>query len=234
MVMKLLERILIGGMLLIASGKIIAQENGMNKKLEKLPLKEFNSPGKGDSFILLLTGDGGWRDLTNSIGNYFSERNMPVIGINSRSYFWSEKKRQQVAGDITTVIHHYSEKWKRKNVIIIGYSFGADVLPLVFNALPPDVKNMTKYLVLIAPGQHANFIIKLMEYFSSDDDGIPILPELDKITKIPVYIICDDDKHALCHVLSDNWDYQIVEGGHHFNDRYDKINALIEKKIAGR
>ena len=93
---------------------------------------------------------------------------------------------------------------------------------------------MTKYLVLIAPGQHANFIIKLMEYFSSDDDGIPILPELEKIIKVPVYIICDDDRHALCHVLSDNWDYQMVEGGHHFNDQYDKINGLIEKKIAGR
>ncbi len=208
-----------------------ATDNDNGDDLGKLPLKEFSSSGKGDDFILLLTGDGGWRDLTNSIGNYFSKRNLPVIGLNSRSYFWSEKKKKEVAGDLTRIIDNYKAKWHRKKVIIIGYSFGADVLPLVYNELPPEIKNITNYLVLIAPGQHANLIIKLIEYFSSQDDGIPILPELEKIKNVPVYIICDDNKKALCNVLSDKWDYQTVGGGHHFNDEYDKINGLIEKKI---
>lgn len=56
-------------------------------RLGSLPLKEFYTSSDEESFVLLLTGDGGWKKLVSSVANNFVRHNIPVVGLNSRSYF---------------------------------------------------------------------------------------------------------------------------------------------------
>ena len=63
-------------------------------------------------------------------------RGVAVVGFNSLKYFWKEKTPEDTAADLARVVQHYSEAWNRHRVMLIGYSFGAGLLPfLTFYAI---------------------------------------------------------------------------------------------------
>ena len=58
------------------------------------------------------------------------------MGVDSLRYFWSEKPPERVAADLARILRHYGEAWKAKQVALIGYSFGAGIVPFALNRLP--------------------------------------------------------------------------------------------------
>ena len=87
---------------------------------------------------IVYSGDGGWRDIDKDIADRLHELGMPVVGVDSLRYFWSEQRPKVAAADLAQIIAHYRIAWQRGRVILIGYSFGADVLPFLVNRLPED------------------------------------------------------------------------------------------------
>ena len=206
------------------SFKLKSQENE-----SKLPVKEFPVSGTGRSFVLLLSGDGGWKDLVKEVAKNFTSIGIPVAGLNSRSYFWREKSRVKLSEDLNYLTNYYMEKWNKKEVILVGYSFGADVIPFAYDSMD---KSVIKKIILISPYKTAHFKIKLSEYIITATDGFPVTLQLKKIDPDLLYIICDDDKNSLCNELDQNiWNYTYLEGGHHFNSEYQKLNNLINNFI---
>ena len=61
---------------------------------------------------------------------------MPVVGWDSLRYFWRVKTPEVMAADLALVISSYTARWNATKVLLVGYSFGADVLP---TALPPSL-----------------------------------------------------------------------------------------------
>ena len=47
-----------------------------------------------------------------------------VIGLNAKDYFWNKKKPQEAAIAIEEAINGSNKEWKRKSIVLIGYSFG--------------------------------------------------------------------------------------------------------------
>ncbi len=84
----------------------------------------------------MISGDGGWAGLDRSIAKSFAARGIPVVGIDSLRYFWSEKTPDGTARDLAAIIQQYQQRWHRNAVYLLGYSFGADVLPFIVNRLP--------------------------------------------------------------------------------------------------
>ena len=61
---------------------------------------------------------------------------IPVAGFDSLPrYFWTARTPQRVADDLDRLIRYYAA-WQRDDVLLIGYSQGADVLPFALNRLP--------------------------------------------------------------------------------------------------
>ena len=213
------------GLIILCSANMKEKEH----RLGSLPLKEFYTYSDEESFVLLLTGDGGWKKLVSSVANNFVRHNIPVVGLNSRSYFQDEKTPEILASDIQNIIELYAEKWDKKSVIIVGYSFGADVIPFALEGY----KNFNvKKLILISPYIKAHFKIRLSDYLFGPSHGSAVLTQLQKINKKDVFIICDDDKNGLCRVFQDQeWNYTYLGGGHHFNEEYNKLNQLINENL---
>ena len=46
---------------------------------------------------VIYSGDGGWRDIDKDIAGALQEKGIPVVGVDSLRYFWSEKTPDQVA-----------------------------------------------------------------------------------------------------------------------------------------
>ena len=65
--------------------------------LAGLPLIELPVTGPGKLMAVIYSGDGGWRDIDKEIAGRLQAKGIPVVGVDSLRYFWSEKPPDQVA-----------------------------------------------------------------------------------------------------------------------------------------
>ena len=137
-----------------------------------------------DSVVVLLTGDGGWAGLDREVAAQFGAHGVPVIALSSLKYFWHARTPDQTALDVARLARYALGAYRRTRVILVGYSFGADVLPFVVNRLPVDVLDRTASLHLLALSTRADFEIHPADWLrrSPSDDGMPVVPE---ITRLP-------------------------------------------------
>ena len=70
----------------------------------KLPLIDLPAEPRGPLLAIILSGDGGWRDLDKTIGEKPQSEGVSVVGWDCLSYFWSRKSPEQLARDLDAVI----------------------------------------------------------------------------------------------------------------------------------
>jgi type IV secretory pathway VirJ component len=179
-------------------------------------------------FAILVSGDGGWAGLDRSVASALSARGIPVAGLDSLRYFWTARTPQGFASDIDRMIRFYATRWNKSHALLIGYSQGADVLPFAVNRLPAGTRALVARTVLMGPGQNASFEFHLSNWLGTDE-GLPILPEAQKLGSGSVLCLYgDDERDSLCAKLPPGRMHsQMLPGGHHFNGAYDELADLI-------
>ena len=197
-----------------------------------LPIIEIPAqPGtpSGDSFALIMSGDGGWAGLDKEVAQALTAQGIPVVGLDSLRYFWSARTPDGLAADTDRMIRYYLAHWARKRVLLIGYSQGADVLPFAVNRLPPATRARIALTALMSMSEHALFEFHVSSWISDDNSGPATLPEVNRISGTPVLCIYgEDDRDSLCPKL-DPSKVRIVKlkGGHHFNGDYAALARAI-------
>lgn len=200
--------------------------------LAELPLIEVLASGpaaaKSDQFAVLLSGDGGWAGLDKEVAGALSERGIPVAGIDSLRYFWKARTPAGLAADIDRIVRYYAYQWKKKRVLLIGYSQGADVLPFAINRLPAETRDLVQLNVLIGVGKQASFEFHVSNWFSNSS-GTPIKPETDKLSSADTLCLYGaDDDESLCPTIGTAHARVVnLAGGHHFGGDYRKLAELI-------
>jgi type IV secretory pathway VirJ component len=198
----------------------------------KLPLIESKTSENNGYYVILLTGNGGWRELVQSITRYLNSKNVSVLAINTKQYLLSEKKPVQIACDLEALMDRYNIKWGHDTVVFIGYSMGAEILPFAVNCMGETYREKLQDLILIGPWQKATFKVKLADYFYEVNKGADIYAELKKMKKINTYIICDDNDISICHKNLDGVvDHDMLAGGHHFGGDYITLAKMIGSRL---
>jgi type IV secretory pathway VirJ component len=133
------------------------------------------------------------------------------------------------------VIDTYAARWGASKVALVGYSFGAGVLPFAYDRLPPEAKQRVVLLSLLGFGSAADFEISMMGWLGAPptENALPTKPALAPID--PSMIQCfygRDDGDSLCPVLAKTDKAEVIEtpGGHHFDGDYE---ALAEDILRG-
>ncbi len=132
-----------------------------------LPLVELPASPPSRRMAIFFSGDGGWRDIDRTIGENLQSMGVSVVGWDSVRYFWSKKTPEQTAADLSAVISAYSAKWHTDKVALIGFSFGADVLPFLYDRLRPALKAHVSLLSLLSLGQAADWEIRVAEWLGA-------------------------------------------------------------------
>ena len=127
-------------------------------------MQEVHASGNSQDFALLLTGDGGWAGLDQELAARLAAQGVPTVGLNSLKYFWTERSADQTARDVARVLHHYLSAWNKQRVLLVGYSFGADVLPFVVNRLPPELRARIASVSLLGIDAHASFEVRISDW----------------------------------------------------------------------
>jgi type IV secretory pathway VirJ component len=175
-----------------------------------------------DAFAIIMSGDGGWAGLDQDIAAALSARGIPVVGLDSLRYYWTARTPQGVAADTDRMIRYYLAHFGKKRVLLIGYSQGADVLPFAVNRLPPASKAQVALTAILGMSEHALFEFHVSSWISDDASGPLTLPEVNRLTGMPVLCIYGEDEHdSLCPKL-DPLKFKVVKvkGGHHFDGNY--------------
>jgi type IV secretory pathway VirJ component len=205
---------------------------GLPSSVSDLPLIELPATGKqGNRMAVIVSGDGGWAGIDKELGGIFSTEGIPVTGLNSLKYFWDRRSPESCARDLERIIGHYRKVWSKEEVVLFGYSFGADVLPFMVNRLSPESLKHVAGIALISPSHSASFEFHVSDWLSdsSDPASVPVLPELEKMKGHKVLCMAgSDEPDSLCKDLKLVWVKNvIVPGGHHLGGDYSRIARTI-------
>ena len=194
-----------------------------------LPLQEVHASGTSNEFALLLTGDGGWAGLDQELAARLAASGVPTVGLNSLKYFWSARTPEQTAQDVARVLRHYLAAWGKQRVLLVGYSFGADVLPFVVNRLPPDLRERVASVSLLGIDANASFEVRVSDWVGGDDGGPATQPEVGRITHLPVLCLYGEgEKDSICPGLPQaSATREQVGTGHHFGGEYATLAERI-------
>jgi type IV secretory pathway VirJ component len=198
--------------------------------LQGLPIVEVPARTASDRMALLITGDGGWAGLDRDLAQGLADNSVSVVGLNSLKYFWKARTPDEVATDVARLLRHYLSEWHRSRVLLIGYSFGAEVLPFVVNRLPQDLRERIEAVDLLGPGTSATFEVHVSEWIPGvSESGTPIAPEVARLRGVPLLCIHGaDEPESLCPQLPPQSSENAAVGqGHHFSGDYAQLLAKI-------
>ncbi len=202
--------------------------------ISNLPLVELPAAGPGDLLAVFYSGDGGWRDLDKQIGEILAAHGIATIGVDSLRYFWQERTPQQVADDLAAILQHYRAAWGRDQAILLGYSFGAGVLPFAVNRLPAALRAMVRQVSLLGIEKLAPFEFHVTNWLGAGGgaDARPVLPEIARLDPriVQCFYGADEDDTACTAPEFERAERIETQGGHHFDGDYA---ALADKIMAG-
>ena len=222
--------------------------------LEKSTVKLLATPGThapgGDSDVLTIiySGDGGWRDLDQQLGKLLVARGMPVLGVSTLAYYWHQRSPEESAQELDPMITRYLAQWHKKRVWLIGFSFGADVLPSIVQHLSPANRAKISQMVLLSPSRDVNFEIALEGYMRENWFKTKLKAVMEKVNPIPHYpslprvAALDNQPPVICYYGTDDSDDSLcseknlppwlvvhaMPGSHHFDENYP---ALITRML---
>lgn len=204
-----------------------------------LPLVEVQPMQPGNpAFAILYSGDGGWRDLDQTLAGVLADKGMPVVGVDVLRYYWHDKAPQVAANDLARIMRYYQSAWHRDRIVLIGYSFGADVLPFLFNRLPRELRARVRLISLLSPERETAFAVEPTAWLGIEASGgkLPIEPELRALPAGIVQCVygADERDDSLCTLPAAAATHVLRKpGGHHFDENYDQLAEDVLAAAAG-
>jgi type IV secretory pathway VirJ component len=203
-----------------------------------LPITDI-PPTKGDAhrIAIVITGDGGWAGLDRGVADALNADGVRVIGFSTLKFFWHKQTPEAATDAIARVIAHYGKQYPDARFVLIGYSFGASLVPVVANRLPGEARARVDGGVMISPDDEAVFEIHVGDWFGSThhDEAMPVEPEL-AASKVPIVCVhgvdeddsfCKKPQPAAVKVVT-------LPGGHHYDGDYKALGDLIARNLPGR
>ncbi|MFI5169707.1 MAG: AcvB/VirJ family lysyl-phosphatidylglycerol hydrolase [Vicinamibacterales bacterium] len=205
--------------------------HGSRTGVEDLGLVEVLASGGQDpgAMAVILTGDGGWADIDKSVAAGLAAAGVPVVGWSSLRYYWTPRTPEAAAKDLSRIVEYYAAAWRKQRVLLVGYSFGADVLPFLVNRLEAPALARVSSVILLGLSGTAAFEFHLSSWLGGGGDTQrPTAPE---VARLPVPVTCvhgTDERDSGCLGLSGPRVRVVPLGsGHHFGGSYGRVVELI-------
>ncbi len=215
----------------------IAPVNGVSTSaIAHLPLvflKGSDSPNKPLAF--LISGDGGWTDFDNSIAEALAQDGISCIGFDTQKYFWEPKSPDATAKDVVLALEYYMQHLKKSKIVMLGYSFGADVIPFITNRLPQELRNKVLLTAMLSPNDNTDFEVTLSSMLDISSEGkYNVINEVRKIKsgkKLCIFGKDEDAEELEKSFKLSGADILSVNGGHHYDDNFGLIVSSVLKYI---
>ena len=211
--------------------------------------------GRDDVLAVIYSGDGGWADLDRQLGNAFAARGIPVLGVSTFKYYWRSRTVEESAAQLDALLTAQMQRLGKRRLWLIGYSFGADVMPSIVARLRPEHRATIAQLVLLAPSRDVTFEIELegymikqgwfVEHFKrlmqhinpiEHESALPPLVALHGQPPVTCYYGLDDADDSLCTAPgAPRWlQVRPKPGDHHFAGGYLPLAKQLLEELPAR
>jgi type IV secretory pathway VirJ component len=220
-----------------ARAQAAAAAGALPDDVADLPLIEVEptAPAAGPVDVaVMLTGDGGWAGLDRGVADALAAKGMRVVGFSTLKFFWQKRTPEATAQALARVIAHYGKSDAQARFLLIGYSFGASLVPVVLNRLPDELRRRVRGGAMISPDDEAVFEIHVGDWFGSThhDEALPIAPEI-AASKVPLLCVHGaDEDDSPCRKAQPTMRAASLPGGHHYDGDYDALGALLVRELA--
>lgn len=182
--------------------------------------------------IFYLSGDAGFNTFSKSIGKHFNKLGYDTYVLDTKKYFWQGRNPDETARDVDRFLKETLNERKDQKLYLVGFSYGSDVLPFVYNRLDPEIKSKVQKLVMIGPSKHNDFKIHLEDYLGvTRDEGYPVIPEINKVGNIPLLLMLSD--YEFVHfpyqqiTLGQNYKMLHLHGDHHYGGNTTLVTQTV-------
>lgn len=135
------------------------------------PIVEFPAQGaatRHDVAAVFLSGDMGFHfGMGAEVAGAIAARGIPVVGVSSPANFAHHRTRAEADAIVADAIRSALQRTGARRVILLGQSYGADIVATVAPDLPPDLRARIAAIDLTVPAQDV--------YFRADPSGIAYL-----------------------------------------------------------
>jgi type IV secretory pathway VirJ component len=177
-----------------------------------------------------FSGDMGLRfGMGTHVAPALAARKIPVYGISSPALFSRQRSQGEVDALVADTIRQALARSGADQAILMGQSFGADILVAGLSALPPEFRARIAAVVLVVPARTA--------YFRADPTGLRYhgTPDATLTERVKALdwapLICiygQSETESLCPSLMGTG-AKVIElpGGHFLHNDHDKLTATI-------
>jgi type IV secretory pathway VirJ component len=201
----------------------------------EIPAAHRSSIGRPRTVAVLFSGDMGFRvGMGPKIAERLSADGVPVLGVSSLVEFRHEHSQAEVRAFIANSIRRGLAFAHADQVILIGQSFGADMLQVGAAELPGDLKAKVQMVALVVPGDTVIFRASPAELFNWAKPDAAALPTARRLTWAPsICIYGREEDDSLCPKLTlPNFERVALPGGHPLRYDADALYAVLRRKIA--
>lgn len=202
-----------------------------------LPIVELRAAHSTNNTVaVILSGDGGWADIDQKVGQRLQARGIDVVGLDMRDYLRSGRRTPASVGfDVSRIARRYMALWQKRNVAIVGYSRGSDLAPFAATNLAPDIRPHLTLIAMLTLLERASFVYHFSDLWrtTSGRGDIPILPQLEALKGVPmVCIYGKDEPESLCRAAPPGLMAVITRNGkHHFDGNFNALGDIVYEAV---
>lgn len=192
--------------------------------LSDLPLTVVDGSDAKAPLVVLLSGNLGWWAIDQGLTQGFRARGATTVGLNSLAYFVHHRTPEEVAQTLARVV---SVMGPQRDLVLVGYSYGADILATCYDSLPAEVKARVKLVSLLAMSRSVRYGIGLGKWFAEQRET---LSGVRKIIGPAVACVqgANEIKRSGCVFLDPKTVNIItIPGGHHFDGDYADLAGRV-------
>lgn len=202
-----------------------------------LPVTLIPTALKNDDLPLafFISGDGGWTNFDHSLAESLAKNGMPVVGLDAQQYFWNPKSPEESAATIEKTIQHYLQQWNKNEFILVGYSFGANIIPFIADKFSDEVKNHLSGLYCLSPNEKADFEIHIIDMLgmgaNKEKYNVPL--QIKKVHHFNITCIFGEQEDKTLPPRFKEAGAQIITipGNHHYNNDPAAAAEAIYKEV---
>jgi type IV secretory pathway VirJ component len=189
--------------------------------------------------LLLISGEGGWRNFDQRLAGYFQKQGFWVGGVDCLKYFWKpQDDRRALASDMrayAATLARAAHRSEDSRLVLAGFSFGADLAPWIAGG--GGWGDRVAGLIMLGPDDVGSLQFRVLEIFGFEehDHIFQVSEALASSRGIPVlFIHGGDDEHSSAPHLAEAVSspkklLTVPKADHHFNGRESELrHSLVE------
>jgi type IV secretory pathway VirJ component len=206
------------------AGRLFAQH-------ELFPVKQWTSAGE-KPFVFFISGDGGVRHFFADLCQDIHQAGYTVAALDANGFFWNRKSPQQAAEMIASYLQEQLSQRPHAKLVLAGYSFGADAVPFIVNALPVDLKQKLSSVLLLSPSASTDLEIHIADMFvEGRKRSMDVAQAINHMGETKTVTIMGSEEHhfPVADIRLKNYTNEVIPGGHHFDGRPDLVATAMLK-----